>query len=387
MLITIFWISIFLVFYCYLGYPVALKLMALFLKRAVKRAEFYPKVSIILSLWNEADVIEAKIKNLLSLDYPAEHLEIWAGSDGSTDRTVEIIKQFSDPRVHLLEQRQRQGKAQTINALLKCVKSDIVIFTDARQPFAKNALKELVQNFSDPTVGCVSGELVFSPREGATARGISLYWKYEKFIRAEESKIHSMLGATGAIYAIRRELFTEIPEKVVLDDMFVPLKIIEKGFRAIFDEQAKAYDEVADQPREEYRRKARTLYGNYQIFFLLPQMFNPLRSPVALQLFSHKFLRVVAPILLGMVFLINIFLADQPIYAVTLILQMIFYLLALIGGLARHQKHGILKGILKICYIPYVFCLLNFSALAGLLRFMSDKQDAAWQKARDNTKG
>ena len=168
-----------------------------------------------------------------------------------------------------------------------------------------------------------------------------------------------------------------------MDDMFVPFKIIQKGYRAVLDTSAKAYDEVADSPREEHRRKARTLFGNYQIFWMFRGMFNPFKSPVAVQLFSHKFLRVMVPFFMIAVFFINWGLIGHGLYEVLFVLQAVFYIMALMGALARHQKYGILKLVSKLCYVPYVFCLLNFSALAGFFRFVGSKQEITWEKARD----
>ncbi|MBN1870053.1 MAG: glycosyltransferase family 2 protein [Candidatus Omnitrophica bacterium] len=347
------------------------------------KGEWEPTVSVVLSIWNEEDVIERKVKNLLSLEYPAEKIEFLIGSDGSSDQTNEIIRQISDPRVHFIESVKRRGKMATLNELAKAAKHEVIVFTDARQTFKKDAVRVLVRNFNDPKIGCVSGELMLAEKEGATAKGISLYWNYEKFIRKAESRIHSMLGATGAIYAIRRELFLAIPEHIVLDDMFVPFKIIQKGYRAVFDSCAIAYDEVADSPKEEYRRKARTLYGNYQIFWSFRDMFNPFKSPIAVQLFSHKFLRVLIPFFMIALFFMNWHLSSRLLYGLFFDLQKIFYLMAVIGGLARNQKYGILKGISKACYIPYVFCLLNFSAFVGFIRFIIIGQEIRWEKARE----
>lgn len=351
--------------------------------KPVAKEKYEPGVSIVLSVWNEEDVIGGKIENLLSLEYPYEKLEILIGSDGSTDKTNEIVRQLDDARIKLVENPTRRGKMITINELVNKAGNEIIVFTDARQMFAENALRELTANFSDPKVGCVSGELIFSDEGGGTARGINLYWNYEKFIRGQESRIHSMLGATGAIYAIRKDLFTEIPGQLVLDDVFVPLNIIKKGYRAVFDESAKAFDRAADSPREEHRRKVRTLYGNYQIFSVLPEMFNPFNSAVAIQLFSHKFLRLMVPFFMIILFFVNLALAsDVLLFKIIFLLQCIFYSVAVTGALARHQKHGMLKFVSRICYVPYVFCLLNFSALAGFARFVSDGQKVTWQKAR-----
>lgn len=378
----LFWLFLSLIIYCYFGYPVVLTVLAKLLARPIQKADIEPTVSVVISICDEEDVIERKIRNLLALDYPRAKLEVLIGSDCSTDNTNAIIKGIDDSRVRLFEFSERRGKIATLNDLVPQARHEIIFFNDARQRLDNDALRQLVKNFADPRIGCVSGELMFEQEGGATAQGINLYWKYEKFLRSQESRLHSMLGATGAIYAIRRELYVPPPHNVVLDDMYIPFKVIQKGYRAVLEEAAKAYDRAADSPREEHRRKARTLYGNYQIFGLFPEMFNPVVSPVALQLFSHKFLRVVAPFFMIAVFLINWALLDQPIYRLILAAQILFYVMAVIGALARHKKYGILRHFSKACYVPYVFCLLNFSALIGFLRFVRSNQEITWQKAR-----
>ncbi len=381
----LFWVMISLVFYCYLGYPLLLILVSKYVKKTIKKGNKFPTVTIIISVCNEEKTIEHRLRNLFSLDYPREKLKIIIGSDGSTDRTNEIVRSFDDSRIFLIEKSQRRGKIATLNTIVPHADSEILVFADARQFFSIDALRELVSNFSNPKVGCVSGELVFSKQDGATGKGINLYWEYEKFIRSKESQIHSMLGATGAIYAIRRELYTPAPENTVLDDVFIPLKIIEKGYRAIFDEKARAYDEVADNPGEEYRRKVRTLSGNYQIFGMFAHMFNPFQSPIAIQMFSHKFLRVLIPFFMMATFIINLMLIHDPLFRIIITLQVVFYFMATLGLLLRYQKQGVGKVILKVCYIPYVFCLLNFSAFVGFLRFITSKQEVTWEKARGET--
>jgi poly-beta-1,6-N-acetyl-D-glucosamine synthase len=209
-----------------------------------------------------------------------------------------------------------------------------------------------------------------------------MYWAYEKFIRAMESRVHSMLGATGAIYAIRKPFFTSLPGDMVLDDMFVPLNIIRRGYRAIFDDAAKAYDQAAREPQEEYRRKVRTLFGNYQIFTAMPYMFNPLTSPIAIQLFSHKFLRLIVPFLMIALVGVNFFLLSSRFFEAVLFMQLIFYSLAGLEWLAKKKKYAIFKYLLKAGYVPYIFCLLNFAALAGFWRFVSGRQRVTWEKAR-----
>ncbi|HOW36373.1 MAG TPA: glycosyltransferase family 2 protein [Candidatus Omnitrophota bacterium] len=382
MITLLLWLLIFLIIYGYFLYPAFLFLLAkLFLKK-IGKGEITPNISIIFSAYNEADVIENKIKNLLELDYPKEKLSIMIGSDGSADRTNDIVRKFSNEQVRLFAFETRRGKAAVLNDLVPQAKGEIIVFTDARQLFAKDALRQLVANFADEKIGCVSGELVFHKSEGATAKGVNLYWNYEKFVRRYESRIHSMLGATGAIYAIRAKLFSPLPTDIILDDMYTPLKIIQQGYRAIFDDSAKAFDQVATTASEEHRRKARTLSGNYQIFGFFGRLFIPFLSPIAIQFISHKLFRVVAPFILITVFLLNSALIYEPTYRTLFILQIIFYTMALFGALLRNTKYAILKPVLNLCYAPYVFCLLNFSALVGFWRFAFVKQNVRWEKAR-----
>ena len=382
-MIILFWTLLGLIFYCYLGYPLLICLWARFFSKSVYKSAIFPSVSIIIAAHNEEDVIKAKLDNLLVLDYPKDQIEILIGSDASTDKTNQIIQNYQDPRLHVFINPQRRGKMMTVNDLVLQSKHEIIFFNDARQHFDKNALKNLVQNFADPSVGCASGELLFIKAEGGTAQGVNLYWESEKFIRFHEARVHSMMGATGAIYAIRKSLYVPACTEVVLDDMFIPFKIIEKGYRAIFEETALAFDNAANSATEEYSRKARTLYGNYQIFSLFLGLFNPIKSPIAIQLFSHKFLRVMVPFLMLILLPLNFLMIGEGFYKLIFVLQIIFYVAAFIGILSRGQRVGIFKPISKLCYVPYVFCLLNFAALAGFFRFIRAKQDIAWEKARE----
>jgi biofilm PGA synthesis N-glycosyltransferase PgaC len=372
-----------LVVYCYAGYPLFIYLLAKWKPKPIRKSLMVPSVSVVISVHNEEDVIERKIQNLLDLDYPPHQMDIYIGSDGSTDKTNDIISRFSDSRIHLTVYSKRQGKMAVISQLVRQSKGEIIFFNDARQILDKKALKALVENFADPEVGCVSGELMFHRPDNATAKGINLYWEYEKFIRLHESRVHSMLGATGAIYAIRRHLFVQGPKHMLLDDMFIPFKIIEKGYRAIFVDDALAYDQVASTPREEYRRKTRTLCGNYQIFSCFPGLFSPWRSPIAVQLFSHKLLRVILPFILIAIFLLTWMISSEWVFYKFLVVQAAFYGMAAVGSVISRSTHAIVKVFSKVCYIPYVFCLLNFSALIGFLRFIESKQEVKWEKARE----
>lgn len=378
---SLFWLSLILIVYAYGGYPIFLSLISLIHKKEIKKRPAVPTVSIILSAFNEEKYIERKLLNLLELDYPTEKLEILVGSDGCLDQTDEIISRFHSNRIRFFRFVKNLGKSHVLNDLVREAKGAVVVFTDARQEFDTQAIRTLVSNFEDPEVGCVSGELFFKRGDSEVVRsiaeGMGLYWRYEKFLRKKESDIGSTLGATGAIYAIRKSLFRELPASILVDDMYVPLSIIQKGHRVVFDGRAKAYDRVSYYGREEFRRKVRTLAGNYQIFGHFPELFIPFKSPIAWQLFSHKFLRLAAPFFLATLFVSNAFLLSERFYAVFFSGQVLFYGLALFEApfsSSRSRRKG-------IGAIPYTFCLLNVSALVGLYKFLSRNQEGTWQKA------
>ena len=377
----LFWFFTALIVYTYVGYPILLFVLSTPLAQKVKKGQKLPTVSIILSAFNEEDFIEQKLRNLLGIDYPDDRIEILVGSDGARDRTDEIVSRFHSARVRFFRFVRNQGKPSVLNSLVREAQGSILVFTDVRQEFDSRAIQALVQNFEDPKVGCVSGELCFKRRQaeqtGSIAEGMSRYWNYEKFLRKHESKIGSMLGATGAIYAIRTELFSPLPPDIVVDDMYIPFTIIKLGYRAIFESEARAHDSPSERPIEEFQRKVRTLAGNYQIFGFFLDLLIPFKSPIAWQLISHKFLRLIVPFFLFGLFVSNVFLVTNPVYALMLAGQLFFYLLAVVEGYGN-QTGKTKKGL---GYIPYVFCLLNFCALVGLIRFIKGTQKITWEKA------
>lgn len=380
-MMIIYWISILMLFYTYIGYPLYVFVMAKYYRNGIsKDANFRPMVSVIMSAYNEESSIERKIKNLLDSDYPNDSLEILVGSDGSTDATDLMLTRMADKRVKVFIYKERRGKPSVLNDLVLQAKGEILVFCDVRQLFEKSAISQLVANFADGNVGCVSGELVFESPEHETevTKGVGVYWDYEKFIRKCESAVHSMVGATGAIYAIRKELYLPVPSDIVLDDVYIPLNIARIGYRSILDPDAKAYDRPALAASEEYRRKVRTLAGNYQIFFIFKDLLVPFLRPVSLALVSHKLFRVIAPFFMISVFLSNLFLAMNGSYILSLMAQAVFYTLALFGWITCRQKDK--KFVIKIASTAYIFCFLNFTALAGLYRFLFGKQNIAWER-------
>lgn len=327
----VFWLSFFLVAYVYIGYPALLVLLRKVIWRPVQKRYHEPEVSIIIAAYNERQTIEKKLRNCLALDYPKRKLQILVGLDGPTDGSEFLVWQYAARGVEMVHSKEHRGKASVLNHAIKRARGEIIIFADARQTFEKSAIRELVANFADPTVGAVSGELLLT-REGniEDSSDVGLYWRYEKAIRFMESGIHSVPGATGAIYAIRRELYSDIPEDTLLDDVLIPMQIVLGGKRAVFDPEAKAYDMVACCPSAEYGRKVRTLAGNYQLLGNAPQLLLPWRNPIFFQLVSHKLGRLLVPYALMTLMVSNLFML-HGFYAVIFSLQAAWYACAAAG--------------------------------------------------------
>src|SRR3989338_1239734 len=382
-----FWFMIGLVFYVYAGYPLVLYVLSLVMKQKIDKSPIEPAVSVLISAYNEEKVIERRIENLLSLDYPQEKLEILIGSDGSKDRTNEIVAGFAGQNVHLLSSAGNSGKPSVLNKLAKIAKGDILVLTDSRQEFDAGAIRALVRNFNDPAVGCVSGELHFKQENlQQVGKGMGAYWRYEKFLRKKEAEIGSMLGATCAIYAVRKELFPDTPADVLVDDMYIPLSIIKRGYRAVFESDACAYDVPSERSDQEFTRKVRTLIGNYQIYGYFKQLFVPFLSPIALQLISHKLLRLFVPFLLIGILALNVFLLEQRFYLVLFLAQVLFYGLAWFESM--YEKSGLKVNEQgekvprkSVGYIPYIFCILNYSAFVAFFRYIRGKYHIVWEKA------
>jgi cellulose synthase/poly-beta-1,6-N-acetylglucosamine synthase-like glycosyltransferase len=341
---TAFWASILFVLYVYAGYPLLLAIWAAIASRPVARRRSsaeHPTVSVVIAARNEAHHLPARIRNLLEQEYPRP-LEIIVVSDGSTDGTATALAPFSD-RIRLIE-LPRGGKPRALNAGVAAAHGDIIVFADARQRFAPNAIAALTTNFDDPMIGGVTGELVLdceadrSVNDSTVAEGVGLYWRYEKWLRRRESRVWSTLGATGAIYAIRRSMWHPIPSETLLDDVLAPMRIVLAGKRVVFDDHARAYDQAAASGADESRRKTRTLAGNYQIIGLEPRLLIPFINPIWVQYVSHKIARLIVPWCLATALILNVPLALHSwFYRLALMVQLGFYGLAFIGARSAHQ--------------------------------------------------
>jgi cellulose synthase/poly-beta-1,6-N-acetylglucosamine synthase-like glycosyltransferase len=333
---------------------------------------------VIVVAHNEAQRIERRIENLLSLDYPREKLEIVIASDGSTDETVSRGKYFEAAGVRVLSFDDRRGKAAVLNDVVPSARGEIVVLADARQRFDSGTLRALVADFGDPRVGAVSGELVIRSRANDTgstiAAGASFYWKYETFIRRHESRANSTVGATGAVYAIRRELFERMPDDTLLDDVLIPMRIISRGYRVIFEPGARAYDLAVASPRQEFVRKVRTIAGTFQLFARERWLFNPLRNSVWFETLSHKGLRLLTPLLHVVILIANVGLLSIPAYRWLLAAQVGFYAAAAMAHLLGQRRAVLLMRV------PYTMCLLVWATVVGFVYFVTSRQQVTWER-------
>jgi poly-beta-1,6-N-acetyl-D-glucosamine synthase len=371
----IFWGATLVIAYTYLGYAGWLWLRAQLSPWPVRRAPEEPGVSVVMVVRNEEQVLESKLRNLLDLDYPPESCQIVVVSDGSTDRTEAILREHvNNPRMHVVMNQLPRGKACGLNDALEWVQGEIVVFTDARQKIEPGALRILLENFADPEVGCVSGELMLGdPGAGETGQGMGLYWRIEKSIRELEAASGSVVGATGALYAVRRGLLTRLPEGTILDDVYIPLQVVRQGRRVVFEPRARAWDTPDLGGGLEFARKVRTLSGNYQLVQLMPWVLSR-QNPVLLRFVSHKLLRLVVPFALAAMLISSLWLR-APLYRMALVLQLAFYGLALLA-LARLLKAGILG---RAADVAATFVLLNTAAVIAFANFVVGRK-AAWSR-------
>lgn len=364
----VFWVSLSLVLYAYTGYPLWLCLRRLWRTRRVMSAPILPSVSIVIAVYNEAEVLLRKLRNLQEIDYPADRCEIVVVSDGSTDETNRILAAESQDRLRALLLPQHHGKASALNRGIQAAKGEIVVFTDARQLVELDAVRRLVANFNDPSVGCVSGELVLGERQaGASMSGVGVYWSMEKQIRQWESATGSVVGATGAFYAVRRELLVPLPPETILDDVYLPLHVVRQGRRVIFEPRARAYDNLAGGERE-FRRKVRTLTGNYQLLQLAPWSLTT-ANPVRFEFVCHKLLRLAVPFALASI-LVSSLLLEGDFFRVALLLQLLFYGLAILA--IFRARFGILS---RLANLSLAFVLLNTAAAVAFAYFATGKKE------------
>ncbi|MBN1205322.1 MAG: glycosyltransferase family 2 protein [Myxococcaceae bacterium] len=332
-----------------------------------------PSVSLVVSAYNEASCIRQKLANSLALDYPVERFEVLIGSDGSTDGTDELVRQCTDSRVRL-SSAPRAGKTTVLNRCIPLAQGDIIVLSDANTMIEPEAIQALVRHFEDPEVGAVCGQLrLYNPTKQDYEE--STYWSYESLIKFYEGKRGAVVGANGGLYAIRRRLFTQLPPSTIVDDFVIPLRILEQGYKVVYEVEAVAHEETTEDYDKEFVRRARIAAGNFQSLRMVPGLLLPTAGFPAFAFWSHKLLRWCAPALMAVALLANLFLLDSVFYRLTLFTQVLFYALAYLG------KAGVLKGTgRRIASVAYYFVTMNLAIVVGFWRFLRNAQKAAWDR-------
>ena len=361
----VFWLSLIGVLYTYVGYPAMMWMLARLKPRPWKVAPITPSVSIVLAVHNGASLLPGKIEHLLSLDYPNIQ-EIVIVSDGSTDGTAELLARQQHPRIRAIVLEEHGGKAVAVTAGMVQATADVILFVDIRPDIALGAIQQLLSNFADEKVGCVSGNLNLRQEghDAASAAVSDFYWRYEQWIRTCEAISDSPVGVYGGFYAIRRDLAVPLPAGIILDDMFEPLSIIRQGYRSVVDLRAYVYDTWPKKVEGEFHRKVRTLAGNFQLFQLAPWILTP-RNPLLFQLVSHKVLRLVVPYLMILMLVSAVVLSDHsPLYATFAALQAAGWLIALVGLRFR------IPLLHRVAAPAGALLVLNAAAVVGLYKFL-----------------
>ena len=375
----VFWGCAALIAYTYFVYPVLLVIVGLFRRRAAVPRDVpdadLPTVSVLIVAHNEESVIRERIENLLALEYPADKLELVVASDSSSDRTVEIVRDFDEQFVRLHEFSSRTGKAAVLDMVIPRLNGELVVLSDANTMMERLALKRLVRWFGDPNVGVVCGRLVLT--DPVTGRNVdSLYWRFETLLKRHEGMLGALLGANGGIYALRRSLFQGVRHDTIVDDFVIPLLArLRSGCRIVYDDTAIAYEETPAEIAVEFRRRARIGAGGFQSIALLWPLLDPRRGWIALTFLSHKVLRWLCPFFLLGLTAANLVLVDTGIYGVSLLVGVV---LASVAVLGQYLSLGSSAG--RALRLMTMFATMNAALLVGFFRWASGRQRAAWDR-------
>jgi poly-beta-1,6-N-acetyl-D-glucosamine synthase len=386
----IFWFCISLIFYTYAGYPILVALLSFFYRPQKKYPVYKPSITLVIAAYNEEGAILRKLENTLKLEYPRELLQIIVAADGSDDRTVEIVKGFAAQGVQLSYDPARLGKMSAINRAMQHACYEIVVFSDANNDYAQDVLLEIARPYSDPHVGAVTGSKLILKEGSLLGEADGLYWKYESFVKRMENRIGCCMGVSGEIFSLRRSLFVPPPSKMVNDDFYMAMDVIQCGYSVVYVPSAYSVEKMTLNEDDEITRRTRIFAGQVQILF---EAFYkmPFRRPLLLlMMFSHKFLRSFVPLAMLGAFLATLYACvlppvrgisagwlylSAPYNLFFLWLQISFYLLALIGG--RVNAKGVIG---KILYLPTFMVNSNYAAWLGIVRYFSGKQTVIWKK-------
>lgn len=387
-MILAFWIFFFIIFYTFFGYGILLYMLVR-IKRVVKKPYLFsplydsPTVTVIVAAYNEEDLIEEKIKNCLDLNYPENKVQFIFITDGSSDRTPELVGKH--PEIQLLHEDQRLGKMSAIKRAMPYVKGHVTVFTDANTFLNKDALIHLLKHYQNPQIGAVAGEkkIMVNQSADASSAGEGFYWKYESALKKWDYELYSNVGAAGELFSIRTELYQPVETDTIIDDHMIAMRIAEKGYIIAYEPEAYALETASADSSEELKRKIRIAAGGIQSVYRLKKAANPFINPVlTFQYFSHRVFRwVLTPWLMILLFFLNIVIVirypESGLYLLTLFLQISFYLAALLGWFLESRKIR-----MKAAFIPFYFSMMNYAVIAGTFRYFKGAQSAAWEKSK-----
>ncbi len=385
----IFWVLIFIIFYAYFGYGLLLYLLVrikrLFSKQKSYAKDYVPEVTFVTAAYNEEDWITEKIENCLNFDYPKDKITFFFVTDGSSDRTPNIIEEYPFPQGvqwQLLHKPERKGKIAAVKRIMPLIKTPITIFTDANTDVNREAIKMMVRHFHDDRVGAVAGEKKVKIDGKASAKaGEGFYWKYESFLKRLDSEFYTVVGAAGELFAIRTSLYKPVPQNAIVEDFVMTMGIAAEGNKVVYEPKAYAEEGQSASIAEELKRKIRIAAGGIQSIVWLAPLLNPFKHGwLTFQYVSHRVLRwTLAPLALPIVFFLNIWLAQNVggIYTYIMYAQIAFYLAALLGWILEKWQIKI-----KALFIPFYFCMMNYAMFKGFFRFIKGNQSVVWEKAK-----
>ncbi|HEX9757361.1 MAG TPA: glycosyltransferase family 2 protein [Nitrospiria bacterium] len=376
-----FWITLGLILYVYVGYTLSIFLFSIFVRNPVKKNDKYePTVTLLITAYNEEKDIGKKLENAEDLEYPPSKIEILVASDGSTDRTDQIVNEYRRKyeNIRLLRVEGRVGKTETQNQAVINAKGEIIVFSDATTEYRRDAIRKIVRNYADPTIGAVSGRYNYITKKGS-AMGIAtiFFWKYENFIKSCQTRIKTITGCCGCIYSVRRDLYEPL-KRDIISDLVEPLKILEKGYRIAFEKEAIAFETTTEGSSEEFKMRIRVITRGMNGILHMRALLNPFKYGfVSFQLISHKVLRWLVPLLMIALFILNWFLLGPWFYNTTFYMQFSLYLLALAGWFI--DKKG---GKVRILSMPLYFCVVNIACLMGLFNILKGEKKSVWETVR-----
>jgi cellulose synthase/poly-beta-1,6-N-acetylglucosamine synthase-like glycosyltransferase len=375
-----FWTGAALLFYTYVGYPLLIALASRLRSRPVRRGDWEPRVSVIITAYNEERDLAAKLDNTLLLDYPPDKLEIIVASDCSSDRTDEIAREYANRGVRLHRQAERLGKTSAQNMAVEAAKGEVILFSDATTLYKTDVLRVMLPNFADESVGCVAGRLVYvDPSGSSVGEGARSYWNYETFLKRHESRVCSLIGASGCLYAVRRSAYVPMyPE--ACSDFLIATKMVEQGLRAVYEPEAVCTEETNKRTDKEMRMRVRIIAQTYTDLWRHRAMMNPFKSGFyAVQLLSHKVLRYLVPIFLLIIFFSSLALAPRSLfYALAALAQLSFYALAGLSWLLEREGRRN-----RLLALPQYFVLANLASLVAFYKFLSGERYARWEPIRE----